>query len=92
MKIIPTIGMTRNAIPEMIKAIPQFLYKEAISLLYSGVFLTLYFKEVSPLQKLIGSLLSFSYTEIIKNGKEHMKQETRPMILPIIINPPKTGM
>ena len=44
--------------PEIINAMAYLLYKTAILLLYSAAFLTFDFNVVSPLQKLIGSLLS----------------------------------
>lgn len=59
--------------------------KVAILLLYSAAFLTFDYNVVSPLQKLIDSLLSLLVTEIIKNGTAHIKQNTRPTIPPIIL-------
>lgn len=82
--ITPTESVIMHPIPVIRKAIAHFLYNAAISLLYSETFVTFDFNVLSPLQKLIGSLLSLSYTEIIKNGTAHMKQETKPIILPTI--------
>ncbi len=60
----------------------HLLYNSAIFLLYSTTFFTFDFNVVSPLQKLMGSLLSLLYTEIIRNGKAHIKQDTSPIIFP----------
>lgn len=61
----------------------HFLYKTAILPLYSAIFLTFDFNVVSPLQKLIGSMLSLPEA-MIKNGTAHIKQLTSPTILPTV--------
>lgn len=56
--ITPGKSEMRNPNPEIKNAMAHLLYKAAILLLYSVTFFTLHFSVVSPLQKLIGSLLS----------------------------------
>ena len=81
----PTTGLINHTIPEITNTIAHFLYKAAIFSLYSATFLTFDFNVVSPLQKLIGSLLSLLKIPIIKKGNAHIKQDIRPIIFPNIL-------
>ena len=62
----------------------KFLYSNAISALYFLMSLIIFFREVSPDQKVIGSVESFFKSEIAKKGTAHKKQLIKQIILSAI--------
>lgn len=83
-QITPITGRIRNTIPETTNTKEHCWYSSTIFELHFLTFSTLFFRLLSPDQKLIGTWILLASSEIIKNGNAHKRQHTKPIILPIM--------